>query len=150
MDRKDRSFVLAACLGSAVLGAAGSQFLSIRDAHAQASTLRTSRLEITDNAGKVRGLLAMTKDGQPIYAFYGQNGKARMIMTLGDADVPVFTMNGTAGHDIIGMSVNADDSAAINFSDKADKVRGSMVIEKDGRFAIELSDVNGKTTKKWP
>ncbi len=150
MDRKDRNFVLAACVGSAVLGAAGSQLLSFREAHAQATTLRTSRLEITDNAGTVRGLLAMTKDGQPIYAFYGKNGKARLIMTLGDADVPVFTMNGTAGHDIIGMSVNADDSAAINFSDKADKVRGSMVIEKDGQFAIERSDARGKTTQKWP
>ncbi len=140
--------MLAACLGSAVLGAAGSQFLSFREAHAQAGTLRTSRLEITDNAGKVRGPLAIAKDGQPFYALYGQNGNARMVMSLGDADIPVFTMNGTAGHDIIGMSVNADDSAAINFSDKADKVRGSMAIEKDGLFAVERSDANGKTTHK--
>ena len=121
MDRKDRNFVLAACVGSAVLGATGSQFLSFRDAHAQAGTLRTSRLEIVDNAGRVRAVFAIAKDGQPIVSLLGRSGEPRATMSLGDADAPVFHMNGRNGKSRMVMALGDADVPVFTMHGTASK-----------------------------
>jgi hypothetical protein len=146
-----RQLTAVALVAAVAGGIAGAGLPLVGEAWAQQSrTLRTQRLEIVDAAGDMRAFVGMNRDGKPMVALYSDKQKVKFMLVLGDNDIPILVMNGKAGHDIIGMSVNDDDTAAINWSDRANKVRGALTIEKDGNFKIEASDAQERTLKSWP
>lgn len=152
---KTQMMLATACVAGAVGGLAGAYFGSAGLAHAQnAGTVRTQRLEIVDSAGNLRGVWTIGSEGLPVMAFTDARRKVRITLAVTKSGAPSIVLTDAKDVNVLAMAVSDDSSAAINFAKGKDargddNIRGSVVIEADGRFEVQTRDAQGRNVA-WP
>ncbi len=101
--------------------------------------VRTRRLVIEDEAGKVRAGLYVTKDGAAL-GLYDEAGKGRALMGVAK-DGAALGLFDEAGRGRAGIEVT-NDGAALALCDEAGRDRARMNVTKDGA-GLHLADGKG-------
>jgi hypothetical protein len=150
MKTGEKLRLVVACVAASLLTAIGSQQLLGKDAHAQSNILRTSRLEIVDASGKIRGVFEVSK-GNAVIMLTDPSGNQRISFLSGPTGEPALALFDKNGINALTMVVDPSSSkAAILFVDRDGKLRGAIAKEDDGSFEIRNYDQNQKVVSKWP
>jgi hypothetical protein len=112
---------LVALVAVAVLSGAQKTELPVR------KPVETTAVKLFDDAGKFRGLLAVTPRGNAGLAFIQENGKIGA--TLG---------------------VGKDGGASLELSHSDGKLRARLTLAENGDPVLQLYDSDGKVTKHFP
>ena len=116
--------------------------------------VRTKRVELVDEVGKVRAVLAMTKDGPLGLHLHDAAGKVRASLDL-LGDDPALGLCNAAGTALVNLTTSrlvfADaagmttlDSSKLRLADAAGKVRTDLGLSPDGTPSLKLADAAGK------
>ena len=105
-------------------------------------SLRVSRVEVVDAAGKTRVLLSAESGGQAGLSLYDAAENPRVGLAVGNDGIPQLLMKDAAGKGRLALVV-LPSGPGIGWSDATGKVRTSLGMADDGRTALSMKDAAG-------
>jgi hypothetical protein len=104
--------------------------------------VRAQRIELVDDAGRVRATLAARPDGSPALILEDAERKGRVHLTVSAAGEPGLGMGDREGSGRVLLAVKADDSAGVAFYDGQGKLRAVL-----GMTAVPVSAAGSAAAK---
>lgn len=129
------------------LGVAGVPALAARH---EAEVLRTKRLELRDDSGRLRALLGIDKHGRVELDMGDGSGQRRILLGVKADGSPVMVLADAHDTAVLGMTVTARRNGALDFFRKDGSLAASLITTADGSFHIGVPDRKGKLAHVWP
>lgn len=140
------SLLLAGAAGAIVALTAAAVFQdSIPPAHAsEPQVVRSTRFELIDASGRVRGALALDGSGSPRLSLADASGRSRIEMFVLASGVPGLVLYDEGGVGRISFVTDAQGAPALVLSDALGKSGAMLHVDQSGAPSLWLRDQQGR------